>query len=246
MNRSLKQILGYSALTKDGGKRPIADVLLDDRGWKTRYLVLDTGKWLAGRRVLVSPRAFGFPRWSENVIPVKLTLDQIKNSPPLEADMPVTLQHQRDLANYYEWPPTDVEQAPLPEPVTDRLTPDTQALEDWQTTRQQIAQQGDPHLQSAGSLLKSKFIMSDGADADIDDIVISDEDWHVVYWVASTPRRAPAQIEPSLVTSVNQPASTVTLMLDAGAFSNLPEATFVDKIDGALDESLRSHGGRRA
>jgi uncharacterized protein YrrD len=58
MLSKVKTLKGYSLETRDGetiGK--VKEFYFDDRHWTIRYLVADTGKWLSGRQVLISPYA---------------------------------------------------------------------------------------------------------------------------------------------------------------------------------------------
>ena len=71
----------------------------DDKTWAIRYLVVDTGAWLPGRRVLISPIALGQPDWAGQFFPVKLTMEQVRNSPDIDTDKPVSRQ-QESLLQY--------------------------------------------------------------------------------------------------------------------------------------------------
>jgi hypothetical protein len=53
MLRSIKDMLDYSILATDGEIGHVSDILLGDSDLKVRYLVIDTGGWLSGRKVLL-------------------------------------------------------------------------------------------------------------------------------------------------------------------------------------------------
>ena len=59
MLQSIKQLYGEKLGASDGEIGHVKDFYLDDRNWAVRYLVADTGTWLPGRRVLLSPHAIG-------------------------------------------------------------------------------------------------------------------------------------------------------------------------------------------
>ena len=63
----------------DGDIGAVKDFYFDDQNRAVRYVVADTGKWLAGRQVLISPQAF-------------------KSSHPLLVLLP---HESRDLANRF-------------------------------------------------------------------------------------------------------------------------------------------------
>ena len=64
------------------------------QAWVVRYLVVDTGSWLSSRKVLISPIALGQPKWPEKVLPVPITKEQVKNSPDIDTEKPVSRQHE--------------------------------------------------------------------------------------------------------------------------------------------------------
>jgi uncharacterized protein YrrD len=48
-------VMGYAMQAEDGEIGHVKDVLVDDKAWAIRYLVVDTEKWWGGKTVLVSP-----------------------------------------------------------------------------------------------------------------------------------------------------------------------------------------------
>lgn len=71
----------------DGTIGLVKDLLVAPHQWTVRELVVETGKWLLGQRVLVAPSALGRPDFDRRVFPTVLTTEQIRNRPaPDEAD----------------------------------------------------------------------------------------------------------------------------------------------------------------
>src|SRR5690606_19431095 len=79
-----KKIEGFSLLAADGEIGKVKDLYFDDHQWRVRYVVVDTGGWLSGRRVLISPVSVGTPDWEEKTLPVNLTREQVESSPGAE------------------------------------------------------------------------------------------------------------------------------------------------------------------
>ena len=104
MLRSAKELLGYELHGTDGQIGHVRDFYFDDAEWRTRYLVADTGNWLPGRKVLVSPASTGEPDWSSHSVPVKLSKSQIEHSPPIDFDKPVSRQYEEKLSKQHGWP----------------------------------------------------------------------------------------------------------------------------------------------
>jgi predicted secreted protein len=61
MIRSLDTLQGYGLRATDGSVGKIADLYFDDHAWIVRYVVVDTGGWLTGRAVLISPSSLEAP-----------------------------------------------------------------------------------------------------------------------------------------------------------------------------------------
>ena len=129
MLESLKALDGFTIHAMDGEIGSTEDVLWDDAAWMVRYLVVDTGKWLPGRRVLISPASVEFVGWDEHEISVNLTSDQVRNSPEAASDEPVSRQHEEALSAYYGWPsywtmdPFGYEPMSLPVPLPEGTVP---------------------------------------------------------------------------------------------------------------------------
>lgn len=87
----------------DGDIGSLRDVYFDDRTWRIRYLVIDTAKWLFGRKVLISPEAILPPEAGSEALRLNLTRDQIRHSPSWDTDPPVSRQYEGALHNYYGW-----------------------------------------------------------------------------------------------------------------------------------------------
>ena len=104
MLRSLKELERYKVNATDGDLGSVANFLFDDEKWAIRYLVVKTGHFLEERRVLVSPISFRKVDWAKGVFHLALTMDQIKGSPGLDADRPVSRQHERNYNDYYGYP----------------------------------------------------------------------------------------------------------------------------------------------
>jgi hypothetical protein len=72
--------------------------------WVIRYFVVDTGSWLSSRKVLIAPIAIGQPDWAKKVLPVSITKEQVKHSPHIDTDKPVSRQHEMRYLEHYGYP----------------------------------------------------------------------------------------------------------------------------------------------
>src|SRR5665647_654166 len=104
MLRGIKQLYGHKLGASDGEIGHVKDFYFDDQNWAVRYLVVDTGSWLPGRQVLISPHAFGRLHQAGKLLSVSLTRKQIENSPSIESHKPVSRQYEEEYYRYFGWP----------------------------------------------------------------------------------------------------------------------------------------------
>jgi hypothetical protein len=104
MLQSIKKLYGDNLGAAEGEIGHVKDFYFDDKNWAVRYVVVDTGTWLPGRQVLLSPHAFGSIHQSGKLLLVKLTRKQIENSPSLESHKPVDRSYETEYYKYYGWP----------------------------------------------------------------------------------------------------------------------------------------------
>jgi hypothetical protein len=101
---NLKKICGHKLSASDGDIGHVKDFFFDDQTWAVRYLVADTGTWLPGRQVLLSPYAFGGFDEAGKKLDVNLTRKQIESSPPIDSHRPVSRQYEENYYGYYGFP----------------------------------------------------------------------------------------------------------------------------------------------
>ena len=96
MLQSLKQLHENKLGASDGEIGHVSDFYFDDKSWVVRYVVADTGSWLPGRQVLISPRAFGNIHQTGKVLSVNLSRKQIESSPVISSYKPVSRQYEEE------------------------------------------------------------------------------------------------------------------------------------------------------
>jgi len=104
MLQNIKELYGNRLAALDGEIGHVEDAYFNDKTWAVRYLVANTGTWLSGRQVLISPHAFGHWDREGKSLLVNLTRKQIEDSPPIESHRPVSRQYEEEYYSYYGWP----------------------------------------------------------------------------------------------------------------------------------------------
>ena len=99
MLQHVDELLDFTIHATDGDIGRVRDLYFDDHRWTVRYLVVDTGHWLPGRRILLSPAAIRKADWGRRELIVALSREQIRQSPSVESHQPIG---QRRIALFRE------------------------------------------------------------------------------------------------------------------------------------------------
>ena len=97
-------MIGYRIQARDGEIGHVGDFIVDDKSWAIRYLVIDTGSWWPGKKVLLPPQWIDRVSWAEATVDVELDRDTIKFAPEWDADSPITREYEERLYGYYRRP----------------------------------------------------------------------------------------------------------------------------------------------
>jgi uncharacterized protein YrrD len=101
--RSTRAVTGYTIQAVDGEIGHVDDFIIDDATWEIRYLIVDTGNWWPGKRILISPRWIKHISWSEATVSVNLSLAAIKQSPEYSESSPLSREYEAELHRHYNY-----------------------------------------------------------------------------------------------------------------------------------------------
>lgn len=242
MLRSLNDLERYMVSATDGGLGSVVDFLLDDQQWVVRYLVVETGGFLGGPRVLISPISFREANWLTRRFHVALTMDQVRKSPSIDADKPVSRQHERDYFRYYMYPyywgATGLWGA--------GGYPGLLAGAGWKDTTSAHADDtpGDVHLRSAGEVHGYHVQGSDESIGHVQDFIVDDETWAVRYLVIDTRNwwfGKRVLVAPHWATRVSWTERKVYVDKTREAIKNSPEWNGTDAINREYEGRLHDH-----
>lgn len=236
MLRSAKSLFGYRILSLDDAEvGKVKDFYFDDLMWTVRYLVDDTGGWLHGRSVLLSPVVLGQPDWDSEVLTVLLSEEQIMESPGVDMDKPVSRQKEEELNIYYGWP-SYWAVMPLPVPMLVGEAGVAASRE-----------KGDPHLRSIREVAGYSIEVMDGDIGQVDDFILDDEGWTIRYMVVDTGRWLPGKkilISPGWVDVVEWLERKVRVDLMANAIKDAPEFDPAAPVNREYETRLYDFYGR--
>lgn len=233
-------INGYSIGASDGALGSVSDFLFDDSGWNIRWLVVDTGKWLSGRKVLLPPSAFGRPNRDLRSLSVSLTMRQVEDSPSIDTDRPVSRQMEAGLYDSYGldpywnsgfFPTSSIMLAPYP------LS--------W-AKPQDLVGDGDPHLRSVAAVTGYYIHASDGEIGHVEDFLIDDAGWSVRYLTVDTRNWWPGErvlVSPRSVHDIDWAARMINLQVTRQKVKDAPRYDASITVDGAYDQKFLSYYG---
>jgi hypothetical protein len=187
MLRSIKQLYGDSLRASDGEIGHIKDFYFDDQKWAVRYVVAETGSWLSGRMVLISPQVFKNFALDGVCRGVNLTRKQIENSPDVDTHKPVSRQYEEDYYRYYGWPNYwhgdglwGYSAFPILELTVDQR-PNESAAEHSPSSEPE-----DPHLRSTLALNGYHIQTDEGAIGHVIDFIVDEMNWAICHLVVET------------------------------------------------------------
>ncbi len=222
MLRSVKDIHNYVLQAEDGEIGRCKDFLFDDRFWAIRYMVADTGKWLPGLKVLVSPISLEKPDWAIRLLPVRLTKKQIKEAPELDEDAPVSRQHEIRWAQYYNWPYYWNGGHTWGAVANPGALYDKALIENKRTE----VDSGDDHLRSVDEVTGYHIHAIDDEVGHVEDFIVDDETWIIQYMVVDTRNWLPGKkvlVPPAWMNSVDWAEKKVTVDLTKKQVKDSPE-----------------------
>ena len=243
MLRHFRDILNLKLGAEDDEIGRVKDLYFDDQDWTARYLVADTGTWLPGRHVLISPASLETVDREEKVLRVMLTRRQIEGAPSIDLDKPVSRQHEIEYAKYYGWPmywygPALWGATPYPVYARDpgELPTDDPSVHP--------DQKGDPHLRSAGEILGYRIQAEDDEIGHVEDFIIDERDWAIRYMVVDTRNWLPGKmvvVAPQWIRNVSWERSRVSVDLTTDTIRNAPEYNRSSGISREYEQELYRH-----
>jgi hypothetical protein len=256
MLRNASAIKGYAIAASDGRLGTVNDFLFDDASWLVRWLVVDTGNWLFGRKVLLPSSVLGRLQPKEHEFSVKLTMQQVKDSPDIDTERPVSRQMENSIYEYYGlspyWSPgfymggygylgaygnlggSVVASPPLGYRQREEHVADARRSDD------------DPHLRSIEAVTGYYIHASDGEIGHVEDFLMEDADWSIHYLVVDTKNWWPGKkvlISPRSAREIDWKAKLVYLNVDRQKVKDSPAYEASTTVDQDYEKRFHDHYG---
>jgi len=267
---SVRDLESFTIGATDGDIGSVHDVYFDDQSWTIRYLVVDTGTWLPGRRVLISPMSVREASWSAQRLVVGLTKAQVENSPEVDTGGPISRQYEDQLVRHYgldpywfgpyRWGAVPYPFGPAP---TD-LRPTVGEPEAMGALRREGLQNvgpehveerhlreeraGDAGLRSAREAIGYYIQAADDEIGHVEDFLVDTHTWAIRYMVVDTANWLPGKkvvIAPEWIEMVSWSDSQVHVGMTREQIRNAPEYDPARPIEREHELRLHEHYGRR-
>lgn len=259
MLRTLKDLEDYEISATDGTIGKVKDFYFDDHDWVVRYLVVDAGTWLTSRNVLISPHSVHDPDWIHQSLPVSLTKEQIKNSPGIDTDKPVSRQYEIDYSGYYGYPyywggygiwgndmyPYGV-LAEYPDSSSMRAQRE-EADKDFAAAERDRHRHDDPNLRSCQEVIGYQIHASDGEIGHVESLLVDEKTWSIRYMVVNTSNwwmGRTVLVAPPWIDSVRWSDRSVSINMTRSAIKGAPLYDASEDLNRNLEIGLYEYYGR--
>jgi len=241
------ELKGFVIQARDGQLGTVDEFYFDDDTWAIRYLTVETGDWLAGRPVLISPISVIHTDWQAKRLHVALTMKQVEDSPNINTHQPLSRQNEVVYLSYYGYPyywdgphmwgqsysPSDVAVAEnaFAEATADRIKRES----------------ADSHLRSTAAVTGYHIEASDGEIGHVDGFIVETKAWAIRYIEVATQNWLPGKkvlISPTWIERLSWHEEKVYVALFRDTIQSGPEYVDSRGITREYEHRLYTHYGR--
>jgi uncharacterized protein YrrD len=128
--RSANQVMRYYVHATDGDIGHVQGILVEEKTWAIRYIIVNTSNWWLGHEVLIAPEWIDDVYWAESKLMIALTRESLRDAPKYDSKVPVTREHEKILHAFYGrsgyWP-HEAEQDSSHKPAARHSRPNAQS-----------------------------------------------------------------------------------------------------------------------
>jgi len=227
------KIAGATVRGIDGEIGTLEDFYFEEDRWTVRYLLVDTGKWFSGKRVLISPMSV--PNgWGRQGVRLNLTKEQVWNSPEITEGEPLSREGETKVLTYYGYP--DYWGAAS---IWGNFDSPTELIAGGATEVTPARTDGfDPEARHLRSIKKSTgyhLHARNGEIGHVDDFLIGQESWRIRYLLVDTSNWIGGRsviVSPEAVEGIDKDRSLLYVAADREAIKKAPE---LESIQSALE-----------
>jgi hypothetical protein len=221
--------------------------------WVIRYVVVDASTWLTSRKVLITPISIHHPNWGDRTLPVSISKEQVRNSPNIDTNEPVSRQNEMQYLRYYGYPnywggemyPYGMDPGYTGYGVD--IVSHDRDLKAYLRSERDRHCNDNPHLRSCNNVIRYHLHANDGEVGHVVGYLLDDKTWAIRYLIIDTSNwwmGHQVLVAPAWITGVHWPNQTVSVDLSRKSFKNAPP--YHSDVDWTRDMELNlfRHYGR--
>jgi hypothetical protein len=232
---ALSVLKGYHVVGSNRKIGTVKDMLFVDDRWKVRWLVVDIGSRLSGRKVLIHPSAIAEMDHSLEELRVPLTRQQVEGSPDIGADRKLSKDLEARLFAHYGWDPnwggslaSGTSEGPpvLPGAVGESVD--------------------DPHLRSFEAVTDYRLRATDGEIGNVEDFLVDRAGWNIGYLIVAVGKwwfGKQVLVAPYAVTGIDWLNGEILLNVTSEQVKSSPAWSPLQLIETEYEAKLHQHYG---
>lgn len=241
MKHGVKDLTGYSIETTDGMKGKIKDFLFNEDNWVINYMDADFGSFLKHKRVLLPIRMIKDPLWESKHFLLDISKERIDTSPMPEDIPTVSQEYEKELMKHYgfaaSWnlgymPPSN---PGLYYPARPLNVPAKEIREEDMNT----------NLRSFKEVKGYHILATDGKLGHVEDIIVDDLDWQMVYLVIDTSNWQPWSkkviLSVNWLEGVSYLSREVSVNVHTDIIKDAPEFDVSNPVEEAFERALHDY-----
>lgn len=264
MLRSVNELKGFKIVAADGDIGEVEQFYFDDEWWTLRYIVVNTGNWLSGRQVLISPFSVMHVDRKHRKLQITLTQNQVEKSPQLDIHKQISRQMEAAYADYYGYPYywrsqflwaaeertglTSRRSATVTALAAPYATAPVVAATDCSTPAEASAEMHDlaedVHLRSTQEVSSYHIAATDGGIGHAEDFIVEDDSWTIRYLVIDTRNWLPGKkvlVSPQWISLIDWAQGKVHVNLSREGVKQSPEYDYSRLIARDYEAQLYQH-----
>ncbi len=232
----------FTVFGQDGELGTVDDLYFDDEKWTGRYVVVNSNRWLPGKKLFVSPASISEFTLENESLYANINKEEAKKSPSPEEE-PVTRKFESQFSQYYGLNPywmgpglwgsgmiaRDLAQEKIDGSVVDY-------------------QEEESHAMSVNVVIGYEIATRDESFGKVKDVLVEEDSFKIRYFIVDTNHWLPGGKEVLISTDwiddVNWHQSILSVNLTKDQVENAPELIDDEPINREMEERVFKHYGK--
>jgi len=233
----------FTAKSKNNIEGTILDMYFDDLFWNIQYIVVETGRFLPDKVIIISHNLLGKPDYNSQLLPINTSFDAKSDGKNTQFLRSVSEIKTINASKILEWPLKQTNLKALNTEEMKNLVTNMVSDED------KVTPMANPHLRSWNEVLGYNIQAKNGEIGHVDDFIAESDNWKIRYMIIDTHNWLPGGkyvlISPAWIEKIQWNNNLVYVDLDKDMIKNSPEYDPNKPIDDAFELKLFKYYGRQ-